>query len=196
MNMVEKIVNSMGIKGILTLTFLEYACFPIPSEFVLPMLGYVSSSTSNYLLLVILSLIVSLIACIILYCIGYYGGSLVIDKIYNKYKKSKKGIDICKQFISKHTKITLILARMIPLTRTYISLVAGTLKCPFYTYLFTSMIGIGIWNSILIGMGYAFVSNIDSIAPLYNKYKILILLLLSVSIIMLLYKKFKNKEVR
>jgi len=196
MNMVEKIVNSMGIKGVLTLTFLEYACFPIPSEVVLPMLGYSVSDSGKYILLVILSVIVSLIACIILYCVGYYGGVILIDKMYSKYKGCKRGIDACKRFISDHTKTTLIFARMVPLTRTYISLVAGTLKCPFYTYLFTSMIGIGVWNSILVGMGYAFASNFEVISQIYNKYKILILILLSVSILVLLYRRFIKKEVR
>lgn len=192
--MIDRVINTMGIKGALLLTFLEYACFPIPSEVVLPVLGYQVNKEGNFIGILILSIIVSLIACIILYSVGYYGGSVLLDKIYNRFNKSRKGIDACKKFIEKHAKFTLIVARMIPLSRTYISLVAGALKCSFYPYLFCSMIGIGIWNAILIGFGFMLFTNIGLVSVIYEKYKILILIALSVSIIVLLVKKYCTKK--
>ena len=192
--MIETIIETMGIEGALILTFLEYACFPIPSEIVLPMLGYQASKNGGYFWVLILSVVVSLIACLILYCMGYYGGSILLNKISNKWKKSKKGIEMCEKFLQKHTKFTLVVARMLPLSRTYISLASGALKCSFYPYLFCSMIGISIWNAILIGFGYFFFANIGALTATYEKYKILILLALSVSIILLLVKKYCSKK--
>ena len=192
--MINKIVNLMGVKGALILVFLEYLCFPIPSEVVLPIMGYFANYQGNFVWMIFLSIIASLMASLLLYLVGYYGGSKLLNTIYNKFSWSNKSIDFSQRLIEKHSKIALCLSRVIPLSRTYISLVAGMFKCELATYIFYSSLGITIWNTILISLGYIMFDNLNVLEVIYGKYKMLILIAFSVSIIVIFMRKLLLKK--
>ena len=105
----------------------------------------------------LLTSIVSLIYSLIIYGVGYYGGDRLkrrfsnkekFDNLFNKYKI----------FFCKHKRISLLILRLIPFSRTYVSLFAGLCEYEFIYYLVYSFIGIFIWNTILVLLGFSIYS--------------------------------------
>lgn len=139
--------------------------------------------------MVILATIASLIFSIIMYGIGYYGSDKFIGVRLKKFEK----VNRLKTIFKKHSKISILIARFIPFSRTYVSLLAGFCKENFFSYLFFSAFGFFVWNYILIFLGVTVIINFESFLAFYHTYKILILILISASILAIIVKKITNK---
>ena len=136
---------------------------------------------------ILLTTIFSLIFAIIFYSVGYYGG----NSILLKYKRRNTFIE---KVFKKENKFKLVFIRLIPFSRTYISLLSGIYKQSFFSYLLISFLGIIIWNTIIVVLGFSLCINLDYISYFYGDAKILLLLIFSVSIIVLVLTELENKK--
>ena len=179
----EKIFNLIDEYGayiIFLAIFLEYACFPLPSEVILPLAGAIGYNANiSPVLMIALSSIAGLLGALLCYYLGVLG-SLPFFK-----PKSKEENDSI-SFYEKYGNWAILFGRLIPLCRTYISFIAGVKKHKVWKYILFSSIGIIIWNSILITLGYVFYDNIDIISIWYSEYKFIILGLICIIFIIVL----------
>ena len=92
--------------------------------------------------------------------------------------------------------ISVFICRLIPLCRTYISFFAGMFKLSLFKYSFYSIMGIIIWNTILIMCGYTLANEWNLICYYYNNYKFSLgfLLLIIVGVI-LFFKMYKKRKI-
>lgn len=75
-------IQNYGTPAIIVLIALEYACFPISSELVLPFAGAFGAGHGTPLfLLIIYSSIAGLIGTTFTYLIGRFGGSPLLDRL-------------------------------------------------------------------------------------------------------------------
>ena len=188
------LINEYGLYIIFILIALEYACFPVPSEIVLPLagtIGYINNI--NPFIMIILSSICGYIGSCICYSLGYLGKNKLINKLN---KKNNREINESKSFYSKYANLAICGGRIVPICRTYISFIAGANKHNFLSYTFFSLIGIIIWNATLITLGYFFYDNIEVIQPFYNSYKYIILSIISLIILIIIIKKIKIRKKR
>ncbi|WP_246582864.1 DedA family protein [Clostridium mobile] len=192
-NNLMQIIGQIGYLGIVIIIGLEYACFPMPSEVVLPFIGMTATQNNiTYLGALLASIIGGLLGSSLCYAVGYYGGSPLIEKIEKKFPKTKKSIDAINKWFEKYGKASVFLARLLPLTRTYISIVAGAVKLNISTYLIYSVAGIVIWNSILISLGYFIGDNWDYIQLFMKQYSIIASIILIAIVIAAIYIRKKN----
>lgn len=187
------LIDKYGVYIVFLTIFLEYACFPLPSEVILPIAGAICYNANLSLILVIIfSVISGLCACIMCYYIGYFS----TDQIKKRLNKKRDNIQR-KESLSlynKYKNFAILFGRLIPLCRTYISFVAGAKKHNIVSYIILSLIGISIWNTALISLGYYFYDNIDIITVYYKDYKIIIISVICFVIILLILKKFLKKK--
>lgn len=187
----EKIFNLIdeyGVYIIFLAIFLEYACFPLPSEVILPLAGAIGYNANiSPVLMIALSSIAGLLGALLCYYLGVLG-SLPFFKPESKEENDSIS------FYEKYGNWAILFGRLIPLCRTYISFVAGVKKHKVWKYILFSSIGIIIWNSILITLGYVFYDNIDIISIWYSEYKFIILGLICIIIIIVIIKKIKKRK--
>lgn len=197
MDQLISLIYQYGLTAMFFLILIEYACFPVSSEIVLPLSGAVASLQGiPFFLIVVLSILAGLIGTSICYFIGYLGGNLALDYIMTKFPASRKGIKSSIDTFEKHKIKAILLGRMIPLCRTYISFAAGIAKQNFLHFLAASSIGIAIWNTILIGIGYLLQNNWTKASIYYQKYKFFIIPFLCIILIFfLIKKKFVSKRI-
>lgn len=192
------IINFMGEYGLVAMfiiILLEYACFPVSSEIVLPFCGAAASiNHTNYLVILGISIIAGLIGTGICFTIGWFGGGAIIHFITKRFPKSKKGIDAANQKFKLHGASAVCIGRVIPLIRTYIALIAGAAKLNPVTYFTASALGITIWNTILIGLGYTLRENYQMVLVYYSRYKHNLIPVIVICIIALLYSLIHNKR--
>lgn len=187
----EKIFNLIDEYGayiIFLAIFLEYACFPLPSEVILPLAGAIGYNANiSPVLMIALSSIAGLLGALLCYYLGVLG-SLPFFKPESKEENDSIS------FYEKYGNWAILFGRLIPLCRTYISFIAGVKKHKVWKYILFSSIGIIIWNSILITLGYVFYDNIDIISIWYSEYKFIILGLICIIFIIVIIKKIKKRK--
>lgn len=174
---------------------LEYACFPVSSEIVLPFAGaFAHSYGFSYFLLIPVSVLAGMLGTSFCYLVGRLGGSRLLEKLTFRFPKTKKGIDASKDKFERYGAFAVCFGRVIPLCRTYIAFIAGSVKQPFSQFFSYSMLGITVWNCVLTGLGYFLKSSWGDVEKYYQKYKLIIAALAVLVIALLLFRKFHVKK--
>ncbi|MEG0132736.1 MAG: DedA family protein, partial [Clostridium sp.] len=195
LNLVITTIQSFGYTGVFLAVVLEYACLPLPSEVLLPFIGFLASSGNfSFPGVIVISTLAGLIGSTICYLIGYFGGSPIINWLCNKSSGAKRSFDKLDTFIAKYGKTAVFITRLFPLTRTYISLAVGAVKMRYSQFILYSFGGIVIWNTILISLGYYLGENTDLIKKILSNYSIVAITLLILVILIVLYKLIKRKK--
>lgn len=194
--LVSKLINLvgyLGYTGVMLIVGLEYACFPIPSEVVLPFIG-LSASQGEFTFLgaLFFSIIGGIVGCLICYLIGYLGGKPLLSWSERRFPKTKKTIRALNKWFDKYGKFAVFITRLFPLTRTYVSLLAGAEKLPLNVFIGYSSLGIVLWNTVLISLGYFIGDNLELIDRIMQKYSIVAGTILIIAIFTYFYLKKKK----
>ena len=153
------ILSKFSYLGIFFLIFIENVFPPIPSELILVFGGFISKSLNlNFLLLVVFATLGSSTGAIILY---YAGKKIPLEKMESFLEKKwvkrlgfKPG-DIKKslKYFEKYSTFAVFFGRCIPVVRSLISIPAGMQNMSLRKFLIYTIIGSGIWNTLLIYIG-------------------------------------------
>ena len=179
MNLITGFIYRYGILAMFFLILIEYACFPISSEIVLPFSGAVASIQNlPYLVILPLSVLAGMIGTSFCYVVGRLGGTKVLYKIMKRFPKTEKGIHSSLQKFERYGALAVCAGRVIPICRTYIAFVAGAAGQSYSAFFFSSVLGITVWNTLLIGLGYALGTNWEQVIHYYKEYKHIILIII------------------
>ncbi|OGS17299.1 MAG: alkaline phosphatase [Elusimicrobia bacterium RIFOXYA2_FULL_50_26] len=164
-------INSMGYAGIALLMAIESACIPLPSEVILPFSGYlVAQGVFNIHLVALAGAIGCVLGSIVAYYAGAWGGRAWIMK-YGKYVLiSRHDMDMADRWFERHGEITVFVARLLPVIRTFIALPAGIAKMRMSTFIIYTFVGSYIWSWALAWVGYRMGQNWASIRVYFHKF--------------------------
>ena len=194
MELISSIFDKYGLFATLFIIFLEYACFPLSSEIVLPALGALARARNlSFFVLLPLSVLAGLLGTGVCYMIGRIGGSVLLDSLGRRFPKMQKGILASRNKFDCYGAAAVCFLRVIPLCRTYIAFIAGAAKQPAPVYFSFSLLGITVWNSLLLLLGYFLQDNLDVIRIYYEKYKQFLFPVVFIFLLLFLFKKRKNK---
>lgn len=195
MDLIVEFMTQYGLIAMFIFIILEYACLPLPSEVILPLAGaMVLANGDSIVLAIMISIVAGLIGSMICYSIGYTGGNAVIERMMKKYPSTRKGIESTRQFYERYATYSVGVGRVIPLFRTYISFIAGITKQRMGSFLLASMIGITVWNTLLMGLGYWLADEWKNVMGYYDQGKWFILLIACAGILLLIFKKTRKRE--
>lgn len=189
----KSLIEQYGLISIFLIVMLEYANFQLPSEVVLPFIGImVSKGNIDFGLALTISIIGGIVGSTINYLLGLYFGKPILKYMMKKYPKTRYSIKSSMWWMNKYGKISVMLARAIPVARTIISIPAGINKMNINIFVLYSTIGISLWNTILIFLGYILGDNLSNIAYLIKNYSLIVGIVL-VSAIVIIYSKKRKK---
>jgi membrane-associated protein len=121
------------------------------------------------------------------YFIGKFLGHKVYEKNYRLIKREY--LDKTHQFYEKHGRITIIIARFMPIIRTFAPFVAGVGTMQYLRFVSFSIIGNIIWVSLFSLAGYFF----GNIPLVKNNFTIAILAIIFVSLLPMIIAIIKKK---
>lgn len=189
------LVGQLGYLGVFLVIGLEYACFPIPSEIVLPFVGMSIPQTDlQFFPAFITSILAGLFGSLICYWIGLLGGITLLNQLSHKSSQLEKALTIFNTWFEKYGRWAVLFSRVIPLTRTYISLFAGVNKMSLWEFFLYSATGIALWNLVLMSLGFYLGHNWALIEGILNTYSNIVLILLALIILVYLGHKWKKSH--
>ena len=114
---------------------------------------------------------------------GYAFGHKVGRKLFltpNSRFFKKKYLEQAEQFYQKHGSLTIVLARFVPIVRTFAPIVAGASKMHYNTFLLFNIVGGALWAAIFTYLGY-FAGAILTKAGVNIEVTAIIIILISVA---------------
>ncbi len=192
----QTIIQTVGLMGVIIIIFLETGAFFgffFPGDSLLFTAGFFASQ--GYVSLPIL-LVGTFLAAVIGDSVGYAFGKKIGPVLFTKDDSiffNKKHIIRAQDFYNKYGKKTIILARFIPIVRTFAPIVAGVGHMQYKVFITFNIIGGFLWTWIMLWAGF----GLGSLIPSPDKYilpVILIIILISASPVLIeLYKSYKAK---
>ena len=163
------IISSLGYAGVAMLTFLEHLFPPIPSELILPLAGYVTGSGDLTLGAVIATgSIGSLGGATVWFVIGKRVGERRLRKWIDRHGRwltlSNGDIDRAKEWFQRRGKTAVMIGRLMPGVRTFVSLPAGFSGMPWLPFLLYSAIGTITWTAALVYAGAKLEENFEMVS--------------------------------
>lgn len=149
-------MQDYGMFFLFIIVYLEYLNLPgLPAGIIMPAIGLlISRSDTSFIYALSISVLAGMLGSYTLYAIGYFIGSPIVDQVYEKYEKVRPSIDKSFGYINKYGNRGILVSRLIPIARTLISLVGGTVQMKLRSFTFYSVIGITLWNTGFILAGY------------------------------------------
>ena len=199
----------MNYTTIIVLMAIESSVVPLPSEVVVPPAAYFSlqaNSSLDFWVVILVATLGAYLGSAINYGLSMIIGRPIIyafadSKVGHFLRLSKEKMERAEQYFQKKGSISIFFGRLLPAVRHLISIPAGLSRMNFGTFSFFTIIGAGIWNVVLAGLGYLLYRIVPDDSQFfaqlehYNHYlKIAGFALLGAVVLYICYKVYKNKK--
>lgn len=150
-----KTLETTGHLGAVLLMAGESMIFPIPSEAVMPFVGFLVADGKWSLPAAVASTTLgSIIGSLLSYIMGYYGGKPLVLKLGRFCLLDQHHLELTERFFHrKGGALTIFIGRFVPVVRHLISIPAGIGKMPLVPFLVATTIGATLWNGALLYAG-------------------------------------------
>ncbi|MFT4214868.1 MAG: DedA family protein [Microbacterium sp.] len=174
----ELIINSAGAWALLVVCFIVFAetgllvGFLLPGDTLLVISGLLTHTSNIFGVNIwVVALLIALAAFAggeVGYLIGHKGGPAVFERKESGLF-SRKNVERTNAFFERYGPLTVILARFVPVVRTFAPVAAGVGHMPWRRYSLYNCIGAFLWGFGLTTLGYA-IAYIPWIAHLVTEY--------------------------
>jgi len=93
--------------------------------------------------------------------IGRRGGRPFVERHGRLLHLGPERLARAERWFDRHDRGAVLLGRITPVVRSFVSIPAGVFGMPFWPYVWLTAIGSAIWAFALAGIGYAFGSNYE-----------------------------------
>ena len=161
----------------------------LPGDSLLFAVGALAATDSlNITILFIILWLAAVLGDTINYSVGFKFGEKILPK-EDKFFYKKEYLQKTQEFYQKHGKKTIILARFVPIVRTFAPFVAGIGKMNYPTFLSYNIIGGLAWMLSLLLGGYYF----GQVPIVKNNFTIVIFAIIIISIMPGVIEFLKHK---
>jgi len=102
-----------------------------------------------------------LVGSIVGWWIGRRGGRPFVERHGRLLHLGPERLERAERWFDRHDRWAVLLGRITPVVRSFVSIPAGVFGMPFWPYVWLTAIGSAIWAFALAGIGYAFGSNYE-----------------------------------
>jgi membrane-associated protein len=181
----DHLINTFGLVGLLVILFAECGLligFFLPGDTLLFSAGLLVAIGTFHVpiwLLVVLLPIAAILGNLVGYWIGYRAGPAVFNKPNSRLFREEY-VERSHAFFEKYGARTIVVARFVPIVRTFATVMAGAGRMRFRTYAVYSVVGGVLWAAGVLLLGY-YLGHIrfvqDTVRPLIEPVIVGIVLL-------------------
>jgi membrane-associated protein len=155
----DHLINTFGLLGLLIIVFAECGLligFFLPGDTLLFSAGLLTATGVFRISIWLVALLVPMAAIagnLVGYWIGYRAGPAVFNKPHSRLFKQEY-VERSHAFFERYGAQTIVLARFVPIVRTFATVMAGASRMRFRTYAIYSVIGGVLWGAGVTLLGY------------------------------------------
>lgn len=195
---VVSLVGVLGAPGVGIAVAAENLFPPIPSEVILPSAGFAAASGSMGLVSAIVwATIGSVAGALALYALGVWFGRARFYSLASKIPFVKEAdIKRAEAWFVRRGPLAVLLGRVVPVVRSLISIPAGIERMKLLPFTLYTAIGSALWNSVLIGAGYALGANWEIVEEWISRYQLIVFGLAGIALVVWLVRKWTVRRPR
>ena len=189
---VVSLVGALGAPGVGIAVAAENLFPPIPSEVILPSAGFAAASGSMGLVSAIVwATIGSVVGALALYALGAWFGRARFYSLASKIPFVKEAdIERAEAWFVRRGPLAVLLGRVVPVVRSLISIPAGIERMKLLPFTLYTAIGSALWNSVLIGAGYALGANWAIVEEWISRYQLIVFGLAGIALVVWMVRKW------
>ncbi len=139
-------------------------------------------------LLFILLTIAAIIGDTVNYWVGHYFGPKIFARENVRFL-NKKHLERTHEFYEKHGGKTIIIARFLPIIRTFAPFVAGVGRMSYWRFITYNVVGGVLWVAIFVFGGYYF-GNLDIVK---NNFSFVVVAIVILSVLPIIYELVRHR---
>jgi membrane-associated protein len=158
---IESWLQNGGILLLAAIVFAEsglFIGFFLPGDSLLFLAGfYCASDSSSYLPSLPITALVVFVAAVLGDQVGYIFGRKVGPSLFDRPKSrffKPQHVERAHAFLEKNGAKTIVMARFVPVVRTFAPIVAGVGKMPYRTFITYNLVGGLLWGVGVTTLGY------------------------------------------
>lgn len=124
------------------------------------------------------------------YSIGKYAGETMARRFPKVIKQ--KHLDVTNEFFQKYGGKTIILARFVPIVRTFAPFVAGSGAMNYRRFMMFNVVGALLWVGLIVPAGWFF----GNIPVVKENFELVVVGIIVVSVLPMVYEVLKSRKVR
>lgn len=167
--MILSFIQNLGLLGVFSVIFAEsglFFGFFLPGDSLLFSAGLLASAGYFNIIYLFLG---SFVCAVLGDSVGYWTGKKLGPKIFSKpdsFFFNKKNLDKTSAFYEKYGKKTIVLARFVPVVRTFAPIMAGAGSMNYKDFIFYNILGGLFWTASMTLGGYF----LGDLVPNIEKY--------------------------
>jgi membrane protein DedA with SNARE-associated domain len=195
---VATVIDSLGALGVAFLVALESIIPPIPSEIVLAMAGYLSAEGRfNVVLIVLAATAGSLLGALVLYWLGAALGEERLKRWLDHIPLvDRDDLEKADRWFERHGRWAVLIGRLVPVVRSLVSIPAGANRMPLGEFVLLTTIGSGVWNALIVGLGFALGSRWQQVDRYSDWFNYAIFAIFGVMIVSWSARKIRKRRAR
>jgi membrane protein DedA with SNARE-associated domain len=196
---ITEFMEQFGYIGIFFMIALENIFPPIPSEVILPFGGFMTTYTTLTIPGVIAAATAgSVVGAIVLYGIGRLLSVERLERIVDRWggwlRVKPEDIAKANRTFQRYGVWAVFLGRMIPLVRSLISIPAGMSKMNIWLFVWLSVLGTLIWNTLLISIGAALGQSWEKVSEVIGMYAEVVYVIIAIIILVAAVRFWKRRR--
>lgn len=193
---VLELMRTLGYLGLFLVLVIENVFPPIPSELVLPLAGFlVGLGEMSFWGAVAASTFGALVGAWILYAMGRYGGRPLVLRYGHFLRVDNDSLDRAEGWFRKYGDGVVLVARIIPVARSVVSIPAGTARMPLLRFTLLTVAGTGMWNILLIYAGQLLGENYERVSNWASAYSDVVVVLIALAVVgFAIYKLLQRRR--
>ena len=163
------IIGLTGLLGIALLMFAENLFPPIPSEVIMPLAGFAAARGDfNFVAAVFAGSLGALLGALVWYGVGRWFGAMRLKRWAASNGRwltmTPEDVDRAAQFFYQRGGPAVLLGRLVPGIRTYISVPAGMAKMRLVSFTIWTSVGTLMWTWFLAYIGFRLQEHHEAVA--------------------------------
>ncbi|MFJ8213888.1 VTT domain-containing protein [Streptomyces sp. NPDC096033] len=191
----DYLIGQFGLIGILVIVFAESGLFAfLPGDSLLFTAGlFTAAGTIKQPLWLVCTLIAA--SAIIGDQVGYLIGKFFGPKLFNRPNSKvfkRENLDAAHEFMEKHGPKAIVLARFVPIIRTFAPMVAGAGAMKYRTFLTYNIIGGVAWGAGVTVLGY----QLGRFDVIKNNIEAIFIVIVLISVIPVIFEVLKARKAK
>jgi membrane protein DedA with SNARE-associated domain len=155
------VVHAFGYVGVFVLILAGSLFLPVPTELTLPLVGFlVGHGRLSFVPVLLTATAARVCASLVMYAVGFRIREAHLRRVVGRFERSKflfvSDLEGASRVFERHGGKAILIGHLIPGVGALVSVPAGVKRMPLrWRFLGYTVLGCTLWNSTLIGLGWA-----------------------------------------